>query len=764
MPTALAPCPRRTPTLAALTSGLAAWILGAPIDTVAAPEPSSPATPVSVSYRNDVQAVIAKAGCNLGTCHGNATGKGGFKMSLRGDDIVYDYAALIQEASGRRVNFMEPDRSLLLQKAIQGVAHEGGKRFAKDSWEYNTLRDWIAQGAQLRAEKEIEVTKLEVSPREQILVEPAKTVQIKAIATFSDGSQRDVSKQAVYEPAQVGLVKINHDGFVESLKPGEATIIVRYLNKQQPVRFAFVAARPEFAWSPTRTFNYIDREVFGKLKSLRMNPSEVCDDATFARRVYFDLVGLQPTGTEARQFVEDKSPDKRERLVDKLLARQEFADNWALKWADSLRVEARTMDAKGMTAFHGWIRNAISTNMPVNQFARAILSAQGSTYQVPQTNFYRAMREPNARAEGIARVFLGTRLQCAQCHNHPFDKWTQDDYFNWAAVFSRIDYKILDNKGVDKNDKHAFNGEQIVQLVKEAKFTNPRTGSSAKAKLLGADELSPTVLETKKDLDSAADWITNPNNTLFAQSQVNRIWAYLMGRGLVDPVDDFRATNPATHPVLLKKLADEFVASNYDMRQIIRRIIQSRTYQLSSEPNPTNADDLVNYSHATVRRLTAEQLFDAMHRFTGNRAVFKDFPQYTRASQLPGPLYQRRASAGVNDSQAFLKQFGQPPRLLACDCERTSETTMGQAFSLIGSPAVNRLIQQKSNVLGYYLKSEAPNDRIIQDMFWTALTRPPTAEEQKVLTTLLTSSKDKRATLEDLAWSLLNTKEFVLRR
>ncbi|MFZ4763665.1 MAG: DUF1549 and DUF1553 domain-containing protein [Roseimicrobium sp.] len=716
-----------------------------------------------VSFRNDVQAAVAKAGCNLGTCHGNATGKGGFKMSLRGDDLDYDYAALTQDVNGRRLNLFVPERSLLLEKATQTLAHEGGKRFDTASWEYAVLRDWIAQGAKRQIKGEPSIVKLEVTPREQILVAPAATVQLKAIAQFSDGSQRDVTKFAVYEPAEVGLVKISAHGYVEKLKDGEPTIVVRYLNQQQPVRLAFVPARPEFAWVPTRQNNAIDRHIFAKLKALRMTPSAVCRDEVFARRVYLDLCGVPPSAAEAKAFVSDPAPDKRERLVEKLLATNAFADFWALKWADSLRVESRTMDVTGMTAFHRWIRDAVATNVPVDKFAHAILGATGSTYTMPPANFYRAMREPNARAEGIARVFLGTRLQCAQCHNHPFDRWTQNDYFQWSAVFARVDYKIISNKVEDKSDTHRFLGEQVVQVAKEAKLTHPRTGEKPKAKLLGASELDGATLDARRDLDAAAAWVTSPKNPFFAQAQVNRIWFHLMGRGLVDPIDDFRLTNPASHPQLLEMLTREFVQSGFDMRRVIRLITQSRTYQLSSVPNATNAADDRNFSHALVRRLSAEQVFDALHQGLGVAPQFAQFPNARRAAQLPGPMQVRKREAVADDSIAFLSQFGRPPRLLACECERSNESTMSQSFTLISGPHVNDLLRRKGNTLSALLSSKEPFEQKVDSLYWSLLTRAPTALERAKLADYVRRASDKRAAMEDMAWSLVNAKEFVLR-
>jgi hypothetical protein len=737
------------------------FLICAGIAAAGAPLPGA-----EVSFRNDVQAVIAKAGCNLGTCHGNATGKGGFKMSLRGSDLDLDYAALTQDAGARRVNSFEPDRSLILLKATQALAHEGGKRFDGKSWEYATLRDWLAQGAQRHAPNEAKLEKLEVTPHDLILIEPEKTVQLKATATFSDGTQRDVTSKAVYDLAQVGLVKVSRDGRIEKLKNGEPTVVVRYLDKQQPVRLAFVPARPDFEWTPVRQNNFIDRQVFAKLKGLRMTPSPLCSDEVFVRRLFLDLLGALPTADEARQFVADPSPDKRERLVDRLLARPEFADFWALKWADALRVEPRTMDMRGMTAFHAWIRDAVARNLPVDQFARAILAAQGSTYQVPESNYYRALREPNVRAEAIAQVFLGTRLKCAQCHNHPFDRWTQDDYFNWAAVFARVDYEVKENNRKDKSDKHEFVGEQIVKLTREVKFTNPRTGEAARPKLLGAASLNAATVEGLHDLDAAADWVVNPDNALFARAQANRIWYHLMGRGLVDPVDDFRITNPASHPDLLKALAAEFVESGFDMRHLIRLIVNSRTWQLSSEPNDTNADDQVNCSHALVRRLGAEPLHDALFQFAGVRAEFAAFPDVTRAVALPGPVRLRKKDGNASASDLFLRQFGQPPRLLACECERTNETTMGQAFALISSPQIDDLIRRRDNVITSLQAEPGSWDQKITELFWRALSRPPTKEELAKLTAMVRDAPEdrRRAALEDVAWSLVNAKEFVLRR
>lgn len=717
------------------------------------------------SFRTDVMAAISKAGCNLGTCHGNATGKGGFKLSLRGQDLDFDYAALTRDAAGRRVNIFSADESLLLQKGANKLAHEGGKKLDAKGWDYAVLRDWIAAGAPRGNDKEARLEKIEVSPLEVILDEPKSEAQITVMAKFSDGTVRDVTQQAVYEPLQTGLVEVSKGGLVRRLKFGEPTVLVRYLGQSQPVRIAFVAANPGFEWQKPRADNYIDRQIFTKLKALRINPSKVCDDAVYVRRVFLDLVGMIPTAAEAREFVADKTPDNRMRLIDRLMARPEFADVWALKWADVLKVESRTLDETGMNKFHAWIRDAIAKNRPMDAFVRDLISSRGSTYHEPESNFYRANRTATERSTTAAQVFLGTRLQCAQCHNHPFDRWTQDDYFNWAAVFARVDYKIIENKRGDKSDLHEFKGEQVVFLNPKLDIENPRIGDPAKPRLLGAE--MPKLAKDEDEMQAAAKWLTSGANPLFAKAQVNRIWYHLMGRGLVDPVDDMRLTNPATHPKLLDKLAEDLVGSGFDLRHLIRVIMQSRTYQLASEPNETNGSDGINYSHAMPRRLSAEQLVDSLH---GGFAVTADFnkqPEGTRASQLPGPRNGRGSgSSSLKDEspEVFLAQFGRPKRELACECERANDTSMNQAFQFISGPMINKLISRRDNVLGTLLKQNAAPENAVNELYWTLLTRAPTKDETAQLSAFIAKAADKRVALEDIAWSLVNAKEFVLRK
>jgi hypothetical protein len=711
-----------------------------------------------VSFRNDVMALLSKAGCNMGTCHGNQNGKAGFKLSLRGEDSDADHRALTRDMFARRANPNDPDQSLMLLKATAQLAHEGGQRFKKDSAEYALLRSWIVGGMIDDAQAAPKLTAIVVTPPEKILLEPVKDLQLAVRAEFTDGSHRDVTSLACYEPASQ-LVKVTPQGVAQSIKPGETTIIVRYLDQQVPVRVAFIPNKP-FAWNNARPQNVVDEHVFTKLKPLRMNPSEICTDNEFVRRAYLDLLGLLPTADEARAFVNDQRRDKRTRLIDTLLRRPEFADFWALKWADLLRNEEKVLDTKGVQAFHRWIRQGVADNKPVDQFVREILTARGSTYENPAANYLRALRDPVLRAESTAQLFLGTRLQCAKCHNHPFDRWTQADYYDWAGVFAPVQYKVLENRRRDGLDTHEFNGEQIVWASMKPEVKNPRTGKPAQARLLG----STTAVESVGELEKLAQWLTSPGNKLFARAQVNRVWYHLMGRGIVDPVDDFRPTNPPSIPSLLDALADDFVAHKYDLRRLIRIIMNSRTYQVSAVPNESNAHDESNFSRATVRRLTAEQLLDAQNEVTGVPSHFNGYPPGVRATQIPGVRAVRVRERKMSDGDMFLKVFGKPERLLTCECERSMDTSMGQAFQLISGPAINELLTEPDNRLGRLLKSPKSPEEIVEHLYWTALSRPPSSAELGKSAAHLRGAKDQRRALEDLTWALLNAKEFVLRR
>ncbi|HUG92121.1 MAG TPA: DUF1549 and DUF1553 domain-containing protein [Planctomycetaceae bacterium] len=713
-----------------------------------------------VSFRNDVMAVLSKSGCNMGVCHGNKNGKGGFKLSLRGEDPAFDFSVLTRDVSARRTNLLDPEQSLILLKPTMHVPHEGGRRFEAGSPEYEILRRWIAAGLPRDRDEAPRLARLDVTPLEQVLVEPQNETAIRALATWSDGTTTDVTRLAVCE-ASSQTVTVSGDGVVRREGFGETTLIVRFLDRQSAIRLAFIPERPGFTWNGPEPAGFIDEHVFAKLRRLRMNPSDLCDDSVFIRRAFLDLLGLIPTADEARQFVADSNPGKRARLVDELLERPEFAEFWALKWADLLRIEEKTLDRKGVQNFHAWIRTSIATGQPLDEFARELVAARGSTYASPASNYYRAMRDPLMRAESTAQVFLGIRLGCAKCHNHPFDRWTQDDYYGWASLFARVDYHVLENRRRDSNDKHEFDGEQIVYMPDSGEVTNPRTGAPQPPQFLGDGARG---LDDGRDrLLQLADWIARRDNERFVKTQVNRVWFHLLGRGIVDPIDDFRATNPPSHPGLLDELARGFVEHGFDLRRLVRTIMNSRTYQLSAVPNETNRDDEANFSRALVRRMSAEQLLDSLTRVTGVPVEFSGYPVGMRAGQLPGVIAARRRDRPPQAGDQFLTLFGKPPRLQACECERSEESTLSQTFQLISGPLLHGMLSDAGNRLGGMSASASDEDAIVE-LYWTVLSRPPSEAECAAAVGLVQSAEERRTGLEDVAWALATSNEFVLRR
>ncbi len=710
------------------------------------------------SFSHEVMAVLSKNGCNMGTCHGNFNGKGGFRLSLRGEDPATDARELTRGWSGRRTNRLEPDASLLLLKPTMAVAHEGGQRLEVDSVQYAILRDWIANGMPVDRKTAARVERIEVDPIEAILVDPIDEVRIRVQAFFSDGAQRDVTHLAVFEPNNQ-LALPEPDGTIRRGGFGEVTIVVRYLARQLPVRLAWIPDRPDYQFSDPESQNLVDQHIDRKLQRLTIEPAPVCDDTTFLRRSTLDLLGVLPTAEEARAFLADSDPDKRSRWIEHLLARPEFADYWAYKWADLLKNEEKVLDRKGVQNFHAWIRQSLLENRPFDEFVRAIVSGKGSTYHEPASNFYRANRDSVSRAETTAQLFLGTRLQCAKCHNHPFDRWTQDDYYNWTALFSGVDYKVLENDRRDRNDKHEFRGEQLVVMHGRNDVKNPASGGTARAQFLGG----PQAEDASRRLDDLAEWLTQPDNTRFVQSQTNRIWYHLMGRGIVDPIDDFRGTNPPANPELLDALSLEFTESGFDLRHMIRLIMNSKAYQRSNQINESNAHDELNFSRAFVRRIEAEPLLDALHQVCDVPSKFAGYPAGLRATQLPGVRAFRPRDRRDTPADLFLTTFGKPPRLISCECERSNETTLVQTFEMLSGPLVDRLIGDKDNRIGRLLERELSDSEIAEHFYWTALSRPPTPEEHKRVLALVGEADDRRSAWEDVLWGLLNSKEFLLR-
>jgi len=717
-------------------------------------------TQETISFRNDVMAVLSRAGCNQGICHGNLNGRGGLKLSLRGQDPDLDREALTRAVLGRRANTHDPDASLLLLKATGQVAHEGGVRFGVGSNEHRILRAWLAAGAPLDLPGTPALRNLTVTPNEKYIIQPTNVIHLQVRATFSNGRTKDVSSLAVFESTNP-KIDVSRFGYVKSTEPGETTIVVRYLDQQATALLAFVPERKDFVWAKPAAHNYIDTHVFARLEKLRMNPSELCSDVEFLRRAHLDLIGLPPTPEDVRMFRAEHAQDRRAKLIDTLMNRPEFADVWALKWADLLKVEEKQLDKTGVKAFHGWIRKSIADNKPLNEFARELVASRGSTYKSPAANYYRALRDPQVRAEAFAQVFLGIRMQCAKCHNHPFNQITQNEYHQLAAFFARVDYKIVDNARKDKLDKHEFVGDQIVFMNDSGEVKHPSGGQVLTPKYLGGDVLKASAKDDR--LLKLADWVGDAGNPYFARTQANRIWFHLMGRGIVDPEDDFRQSNPPVNASLLDTLAKDFAEHKFDQKLLIKTIMLSRTYQLSANPSTTNRDDETNFSHTIVRGLPAETLLDAISHAVGVPARFDGYPEGTRAAQLPSlPGLQRKGSS--EPGTKFLRQFGKPERLLACSCERSDNTTLAQALQLIAGNLLDSGLKTPDNRIGKLLKAGKNNPEIVDELFLATLSRSPSDRERSALTARLDAARHRRAAVEDLLWGLVNSKEFMLRR
>ncbi|MGZ0173040.1 MAG: DUF1549 and DUF1553 domain-containing protein [Planctomycetales bacterium] len=617
-----------------------------------------------------------------------------------------------------------------------------------------------------------ELTALKVEPRHATIYSPDVAAKIRAIAEFSDGQKCDVTNLAVYASSAT-FVSISDSGVATADRSGLTTVTVRYLDQQVPVRLEFVPERPNFVSALPAPTNFVDELVFKQLARLKINPSELCDDTVFLRRAYLDLTGLLPTINKAQQFVAASESDKRAKLIDELLGSSEFIDMQTLRWADLLRVEEKTLDRKGVEVFHKWIHDSFAKHKPLNQLAGEIIEARGSTYKVPPTNFYRALRKPEARAEATAQVFLGIRLQCAKCHNHPFDRWTQDDYYGWSNFFARVDYEIIENKRRDKNDKNEFVGEQIVKIKDKGDVKNPTTGETAGLRYLGNQsnlDVAPNADSGKTDkaaldrLQSLAAWISSPDNERFAGAQTNRIWYHVMGRGIVDPIDDFRSTNPPVNPELLGALTKEFVEHEFSVRHLMRVIMNSKVYQLSSTPNETNAADEILFSRGVPSRLTAEQALDAIGQVLDVPIEFGGHEPSIKAVQLPGVRNGDHRNAKPEIGDRFLALFGKPGRLLTCDCEQTNGTTLAQTFEMVSGELVDQLLRNSKGRIARAEKSSEEFEKTITDLYWSALSRKPSTEELAAATDHVKSSANARRGLEDVAWALLNSNEFLFRR
>lgn len=731
------------------------------------------------TFPREVAAVLGKSGCNLGTCHGNLHGKAGFRLSLRGDDSALDYASIVRSNVGRRVDRFEPEASLFVRKPLGEVAHQGGMRFQRDSVEARILTQWIKEGCQWNsvtgalcptgdAESRADETlvSLRVYPQQATLAKACRSQQLVAVAEFADGAQRDVTRWARFEPSVVTGVDIDGSGLVSAAGPIDVSISISYLTGRAASRLTFLAHE-----SAPRIENIadsrVDELVANQLKRLQIQPADMADDYVFVRRVYLTTVGRLPTADEVRVFVSSKQIDKRNRLTEVLLNDPGYALLWSMRWSDLLRNEQKVMSQRGAEGWHAWMTKQIADDRPLNQFVAEMLTTLGSTYEKPAASFHRTHRDPESAAESIGQVFLGVRLQCARCHNHPFDSWRQDDYYGLAAYFTTLERKQLENDPKDKFDKHIISGDETVSVSTSATAEIWHPGRATKVgpkPLTQPQSAAPRTETTQADnkptpLDHLAKWLT-VDNRMFARNMANRIWFHYMGVGIVDPPDDFRDSNPASNPQLLDYLTDELIRSDYSTRHVARLILSSRTFQRQSASDPSAEEPLGGahvFSGYPLRRMPAEVLYDAISDVTG---VFSS-PESKDASQL-----QTRAVARVDVpvKSGFLTTFGKPGRLLVCECERSSEVSLGQSLVLVNGIETREKLASSVNCLSRLTENDAAVDSIIESIYFAALARPPREEELTRLSEYIATAPSKRAALEDVLWALLNSKEFPLIR
>lgn len=710
--------------------------------------------PRSIHFENDIVPLLSRFGCNSSGCHGYSQGQNGFKLAVFGSDPELDYNAIVKEARGRRVMPAAPEHSLLLRKAAGQLPHGGGIRLRAGTEEYDTLRAWIAAGTPIGDPTAPNVVSIRVEPKERLLSMKG-TQQLRVTAKYSDGREVDATAHARFQTNNDSMASVSAEGLVSVFDtPGEVAVMASYANCVDTFRAIvprpqLVANYPEF---PAR--NFIDEHVVNKLKKLNIAPSELCDDETFLRRVYLDIIGTLPTSEEARRFLKDTRANKRELLVDDLLERPEYADYWALKWSDLLRVDRQALGHKKAYAFHRWIRDSFAKNKPFDQFARELLTAEGPLEEVGPANFFKVANKPGDAASSISQVLLGVRIACAECHHHPFDRWSQTDYFGMTAFFTQL--------GV----RPSARGESV-QAIGEPVTKHPRTGAIILPSPLPAAGDGPGVKGLHADRRTAlAEWMTSPKNAWFARNLANRTWAHFMGRGLVEPIDDVRDTNPPSNPELLDALAKyvsypsplegegKGVRGAFDVKQLIRTITSSRTYQLSSKPNATNEKDEINYSRSLFRRIEAEVLLDMVSQSLGVPERFGGSPVGTRAIQL----WDSKAN------HYFLKLFGRPQRITACECERITEPSVAQVLHLLNSPEIHAKLTHEQGHLARWAREKKEDDDLVAELYLTFYSRFPSEKERGTSLEFLRNAKSRREAGEDLAWTLMNTLEFCFKR
>jgi hypothetical protein len=693
-----------------------------------------------IHFANDIVPLLTRHGCNAGGCHGKASGQNGFKLSLFGFDPAFDYNALTREGRGRRVFPAAPDASLLLTKPSGQAPHGGGRRLAQGSEDYQTLRRWIAQGTPRGDVLHAPALKsLEVVPRERVLDRQSRQ-QLAVLAHYSDGSVRDVTRQAQYQSNETP-VAAEDNGLVRTFDlAGEAAVMARYQGQVAVFRATVPLDQPTGGIPDFPIANYIDELALAKWKKLGLTPSELCTDGEFIRRVYLDLCGKLPTSGEVRAFLADTRADKRAKLIDRCLDDRDYAAYFALRWGSILRNASLAGSEQAAYAFHEWLCDMIGRNRPYDEFVRGIVAASGEWQEAPAINWYWQMRDDQLHqpVADTAQVFLGLRLQCAKCHHHPYERWSQDDYYGLAGFFSRLGRKSLGEPPPYFSDRKRTTGE-----------INPRTGKPIEPKLLDGPVL--TIPPEDDPRHKLVDWMARPDNPFFAKALCNRMWGHLLGRGLVDPVDDMRETNPPSNPELLEALAKDFIDHKFDVKHLIRTICNSRTYQLSSVPNSVNRHDKQNHARYYGKRLIAEVMLDAVDQVCGTKTTFNKMSKQARAVNLPHEGF----------GSYFLDVFDRPPRSSACECARSNSANLSSVLHLTNSPEINEKIASGNGRVAKLIQEKASPEKAVEELFLAAFARLPTDDEKTKVMAHLGNQKDLRRGLEDLVWALVNTREFI---
>ena len=691
---------------------------------------------VTLNFENDIIPILSRYRCNTSGCHGKAEGQNGFKLSVFGFDPIADYQAIAMEGRGRRVFPGSPQASLLLRKMSGGIPHGGGIPIRPDRPEYRTMRDWIAQGLPVGSKEDATIASLEITPRQRIF-KMGETQQLRAMATLSDGRRLDVTELTQFQTNSPNQAVVDALGHVTaSQSPGMAAVMATYMGQVDVLQVFVPRGEAIDAYPDSKRSNFIDGHVLDNLKKLNIIPSGDCDDEQFLRRVYIDTIGTLPTADEARIFLASKNADKREQLIDQLLDRDEFSTYWALKWSDLLRVDRLALGHENAYLYYNWIRESFQENKPLNQFARELLVAEGPLRESPAGLFYKAVPTANKRASAVSQVFLGIRIECAECHHHPYDRWGQKDYFGMQAFFTQLQYKP------------SRAGEML--LTSGSPVTkHPRTGEVVNAYALGTGMPEQSPEGDRRQV--LADWMTATNNPWFASNVANRTWAHFLGRGIVEPVDDVRLTNPPTNPALLDALSQHFRDSGFDYRRLVKTILMSATYQRSPDVNRTNERDEQNYSRYLFKQLEAEVMLDAISQVTGRMEKFEGVPAGSRAIELwdsSVPNY-------------FLKVFGRPVRATACECERVSEPTISQVLHVLNSPEIQKKLSHQDGRIRSIAVDFADNKKAVQEIYLTCFARYPTSDELAAAVEYLEQTDDRQTGLEDVAWSVMNSLEFL---